>query len=235
MEALLQHLKDVYGNVYAVEVKDQLFFFRELSRKEYKQITEQVYRDDYQLEEAICEKAIVYPEEYDFQKRARAGTVKLLSTQIVTASGFAHQSQHVQMLEHYRYDMNNFDAQAETVIGLVFPNISEEEMADWTQERFMKKLARAEWVMKTIWGMPYEFGSQQPSEEDELAPEPPTIQEIGAELRQEGIDPMVALRESILSKRDHNYVNFPVIGGTKLLGNEEVLGNVRKQIQGLPK
>jgi hypothetical protein len=236
MDALLKKYKDEYGNVFAADIKDQQFIFRELTRKEYKRIVEDTYGNNYEWEEAICSTVVLYPEEYDFYLRGRAGMTKTLAEEIVAISGFSHPDQQAEMLQYYRSDMINFDSQAETVIQLVFPNTTEEEMENWTQEKLMKRLARAEWVMKEIWQMPFEFSKRNESEEDEeQETATPTIAEIGAEIREQGGDPMLTLKDSIMRKHDHNYVPFPIIGGTKLLGNEEGLKRVREQIQGLPK
>lgn len=234
MNALLREYKDRYDNVFSAEIKDQQFIFRELTRKEYKRITEDTYGNDYGLEEAICTAAVLHPEGYDFAMRGRAGTTKTLAAEIIGVSGFAYPEQQAEMLEYYRGDMVNFDSQAETVIQLVFPHTTEEEMQDWTQEKLMKRLARAEWVMKEIWQMPFEFAKRNQSKDDEPTPELPTLQEVGSEIREQGGDPMLVLKDQIVKKKDHNYVQFPIIGGTKLLENEEVLERVRKQIQGLP-
>lgn len=231
MNALLREYKDKYTNVFAADIKDQQFIFRELTRKEYKRIIEET--DGYTLEEAICTTAVLYPEAYDFSFTGGAGISKTLAIEIISMSGFTNTEQQVEMLNHYRADMGNFESQAETVIQLVFPSVTEEQMENWTQEVLMKRLARAEWIMQTMWKMDYEFARQEVSEGEEQ--EAPTLKEIGAEIREQGGDPMVIMRDSILTKQDAGYVAFPIIGGTKLLKNEEVLNNVREQIQRLSK
>lgn len=233
MDALLQAYKDQYPNVFAIDIKDQQFILRELTRKEYKRIVDRTYGNDYGLEEMICQTAVLYPEGYDFTIKGRAGFAKTLAAEVIAISGFAHPDQQVEILDYYRADMMNLDSQAETVIQLVFPGVSEEEMQDWTQEMFMRRLARAEWVMREIWGMPHTFARRDQAQEGEPEVEPPTLKEIGTEIREQGGDPMFALKDMIVKKRDAGYVQFPIIGGTKLLENEEVLGYVREQIQRL--
>lgn len=236
MDALLKQFKEQYDNVFSADIKDQQFIFRELTRKEYKSIVDDPYLDDYALEETICKTAMLYPDNYDFSTRGRAGIAKALAAEITVVSGFAHPEQQVQMLDYYRQDMASFDSQAETIIQLVFPNVTEKEMQNWTQEHLMKYLARAEWVMREIWQMPFEFARRDSNENDKTEEvEPPSIEEIGTEIRAQGGDPMLVLKDQLIQKKDYNYVQFPLIGGTKLLGNEEVLGYVRQQIQAVSK
>lgn len=230
IDELLYQLKEKYGNVYAALIGDQTFFFRELTRKEYRFLISMPYASEYELEEAICQTAVVYPEEYDFSMHGRAGIVKTLSVQILAASGFASPSQTIEMLEQHRQSMKQFESQAETLVSLVF-HIRPEEMADWTQDTFLQYVARAEWVMQNIWKMDYAFVEQKEEGEEKAQP---TLEEMAAEIREAGGDPMIELRHLIVHKKDKDYVPFPLIAGTKLLENEEVLERVREQIQGLP-
>lgn len=230
IDELLYQLKEKYGNVYAALIGDQTFFFRELTRKEYRLLTSLPYANEYELEEAICQTAVVYPEGYDFSVHGRAGVVKTLSVQILVASGFANPGQTVEMLEQHRQSMQQFESQAETLVSLVF-HIRHEEMADWTQDQFLQYVARAEWVMQNIWKLDYAFMEQKEEGEEKAQP---TLEEMAAEIREAGGDPMIELRHLIVHKKDKDYVPFPLIAGTKLLENEEVLHRVREQIQGLP-
>lgn len=234
MSSFLDHYKEIYGHVFLLEFGGLEFIFRPLTRKEYKRITEQVYEDEFQAEEVICATATLHPEGYDFAGNGLAGIVKALSQRIIEVSGYATPDQQTQMLDHYRYEMNRFDTQAETIIALVFPGTTPEEMQDWTQEKLINRLARAEWVMRTIWGMPFEFGARQEEDPDAPQEEPKTLKEMGDEIREQGGDPMMALSHLYRQKPDKNYVQFPLLGGTKLFQNEEVLTNVREQIQRLP-
>lgn len=233
MSTTLDYYKELYGNVFLMEVGGKEFVFRPLTRKEYRQLTERRYENTYESEEAICATATLHPENYDFAESGMAGIVGPLCERIIQVSGRATPEQSAEMLDYYRYTMNEFDAQAETVIALVFPGTTPEEMQDWTQEKLVSRLARAEWVMKTIWNMPFEFGAKA-EESEGPEEEPPTLREMGEEVREHGGDPMFELSHLIKTKAERNYMKFPFIGGVDLYKNEEVLENVRKQIQGLP-
>ena len=235
MSTLLDEYKERYGDVYLMDVKGREFIFRPLTRKEYQQITryneEGRYHNEYHAEEVICAVATVYPENYDFSQ-GLAGVVKPLSQRIIEVSGYADPEQTFETLNHYRHDMQRFDNQAVAVISLVFQGTREEEINEWTQQQFLRKLSQAEWIMKYVWNLPFEFTRKGQEEGPET--EPPTIKEMGDEIREQGGDPMMELSGLYRKRPDAGYVQFPIIGGTKLFQNEEVLNNVREQIQRLP-
>jgi hypothetical protein len=192
------------------------------------------FPSQYEAEEALCAAGTLYPENYPFHERGKAGVAKRLSQEILNVSAVNDSSQLQQLLNQHRHGMQEFENQAETVIRLVFPNTTDDEMQNWTVNQFMKKLAQAEFVMKDIWGMPFEFASEKEEEQDDTEERPPTMKEIGDDIREQGGDPMIVLQDRLVRKRDEGYVPFPLIGGTKLLQNEEALENVRQQLQELP-
>lgn len=225
MERLIKEFRKEYENVYGVIINEGEFIFRELTRGEYQDLTEH-FRNEYHFEESICETAILYPENYDFRQTGKAGLAKTLSAQILSLSGYAHPNQKIQMLEHYKNEMVEFDAQAETVISLVFQNVRFEEMRNWPQTKFMKYLARSEWVMRELWKIDREF---KVIEAEETAP--PTVEDLAAQVREQGGDPMFVLRHMIPPKPE--YVDFPMIAGVDLLESEEKLNHVREHLQRL--
>lgn len=121
----------------------------------------------------------------------------------------------------------SFFAQAEVYITQAFPNITFEQMHNWNMNEFMKNLARAEWALTTLRGVPPLFTLKEEEEPQEAPPEE-TLKEMGDRIRQDGLDPMTEL--SHLFKKPSKIAPFPFIGGTKLLRNEEALRHVRKQI-----
>lgn len=236
MEEMLDALKAQYGNVWIVSIGIESFVIRELRRQEYYDLISRNYKDEYEMEETICKVGTVYPIGYGFEDTGNAGVAKNLSQQIMLQSGFSDPTQQVELLNYYRGEMSVFDRQAEAVISLVFPQIDEKDMFEWTQEEFMRRVAKAEWVMREIWQMPFAFsdGSETEDEEEDIEEEP-TLEELGYKIREEGGDPMVQLKSRIIDRPDKDYVEFPFIAGPKLLENEEVLDIVREQIQRLPK
>lgn len=239
MRDLIIKLKQEYGDIFLVELKGELFIFRAITPKELEDIQFYYGANDHAMQEAICHLAVVHPEEYDFSGRGAAGVPYTLFHEIMNASNFDDAKKPTQILEENRQHIRaDFLEQAKVFISQAFTNISFEEMDEWDVEKLMKYLARAEWALKEIHQLPIEFKQKDENEDDdEDKEEPLTLSEQGEELRHEGVDPMIALQGEI--KREQNkdgkkvYVQFPMIGGTKLFKNEGVLDRVREQVQRL--
>ena len=85
---LIFELKNKYGNIYSVKIKDIILIFRELTFKEHSKILS--YRDlnDFSsadLEDIILEYTIVFPENYDTLK-IPPGNVTSLANEILDIS-----------------------------------------------------------------------------------------------------------------------------------------------------
>lgn len=211
---IIKEAKIRFGEVYLVEAEDEVFIFRLLTRKEYKEILQIADNKD-MAEEMICQMAVVYPQGLNFGRGA-AGLPSLIAPHIVNESGFGDMQKSHYYFDSYRSRMESFEMQAEAAIQAAFPQISEEDMQDWTVEKLMRTLAKAEWILKNVKGYPIEFQNQydmMSEEGEELEEEvPPTMKEIGNEIRQQGGDPMVELQEHIIKPRP--YAEFPFIAGT---------------------
>ena len=238
MEELLIELKQNHGTIFMANCNGQLFVFRQLTPKEMEEINYYYGKDEYAVQEAVCYRAVVYPEEYDFSNRGLAGVPHALFGKIMKESHFQDANTSVAVLEHHRAIVqNSFHEQAKVFISQAFNTITFEEMDTWTIEKLMNYLARAEWALREIHQLPVRF-QETKSEETEgegTAEEESTLMEVGEEMREEGIDPMIALQPQIKQERAKDgrkmYVQFPMIGGSKLLENKGVLERVRKQIQ----
>lgn len=84
--------KSMYnGEVYMTEFdEDNIFVWRPIKRKEYKDIAKLENADSFYKEERICEKAILHPEKYGFinMSTGKAGIPTLLSEMVLEKSGF---------------------------------------------------------------------------------------------------------------------------------------------------
>lgn len=204
--------KSKYGEVYAAEVEEDLYIFRLLTRREYKEILMIADTED-MVQEITCQVAVIYPSDMNFAT-GDAGLPGLLAPRIIEESGFSSQEKPQQYLEEYRYYMTTFEAQAEATIQAAFPHLTEEEIESWTVGRFMKTLAKAEWILQNIYNYPISFQTEQPDEEGEPEEEqePPTYKELGQRMREEGYDPMIEYAPYILRPRP--FAESPFVGGT---------------------
>lgn len=78
------------GEVYLTEFEEEVFLWRPIKRKEYKEIMKVQNADSYYKEERICEKCVLYPEQYNFMvmTAGKAGIPTLLAELIMEKSGF---------------------------------------------------------------------------------------------------------------------------------------------------
>jgi hypothetical protein len=91
----VEEWKQLYGQIYMTEVTDEdVFIWRVLNRREFKEIMKLENADAMYREERICEKCILWPEGYIFTKMAdgKAGVPTVLSEQVMDKSGFQAKS-----------------------------------------------------------------------------------------------------------------------------------------------
>lgn len=224
MQEIIRELKRKYKQVYATIIGEDLYIWRLLGRKEYREILEQAI-DEHDLEERIAQAAVVWPEGIDF-RQWKAGAPGILAAEIKEASGFGSPDRIYQAMEIYREQMKQFEFQAEAAIAAAFPQITFEQMENWNVDELLWHTVRAEWVIQRIHGRQVEFramteeeGEDQPQEVDKL--------EEARQMREQGIDPILSVDPKTLRPP---FDPFPLIGGTVLWQNEELIDLVRQQI-----
>lgn len=83
--------KSMYNDeVYLTEFDNEVFLWRPITRKEFKDIMKLQNADSFYREERICEKCVLFPEQYNFSAmvRGKAGIPTVLSELIMEKSGF---------------------------------------------------------------------------------------------------------------------------------------------------
>ena len=83
--------KSMYNDeVYMTEFESEVFLWRPISRKEYKDIMKLQSADTFYKEERICERCVLFPENYNFSAmvKGKAGIPSVLSELILEKSGF---------------------------------------------------------------------------------------------------------------------------------------------------
>lgn len=227
LKRIISELKSQYGRVFITEFGNHITIWRELTRREYKNIMLLAQTPD-EVERLICSTAILYPLEEELRL---AGITQQLSTQIVEVSGFGSMHQAISYYEYYKEQMNNFENQAEVIIKTAFPTISFDEMLDWTTEQFMFKLAQAEWSLKEV--LDHKIGIKINEEAIEQEENPEIIKEIAAKMRESGIDPMLAFGDAILE--DKPFLDLPLIGGSNQWKDGKILDAIQQQTQAVLK
>jgi len=226
--ALLHYYKDLYGGHKIIYVRfcDTDFIFRTLTRKEYRYILAE-NSDRMDIEDAICNTACVFPEEYDFCYCGFAGLNEYVAQHIEKYSGFIDIND---ILDEYRkfkaYD--NLDTQCMDLIKAFIPEYTYEEMETWTWTKLMQIVVRAEKVA-ALKG--FDWHVEDKSEEFNEAVSKIDIEneEYIQELIKNGIDPMFYFADNLQDLNHRTLVDFPLIGGVHW-NDEEVLDAIRQQI-----
>lgn len=96
----IAQLKQQYGKVWFILVGGQEYYYRPLSRKEYKDIysNEDMVKDRFILEQAIVQRCLVSPTfDLVLSQGSEAGLISVMSEAILAASNFMPDSQPVQL------------------------------------------------------------------------------------------------------------------------------------------
>lgn len=227
MQEIIRLLKQKHKQIYATIVGETLYIWRPLGRREYREILESA-EGEYDLEERICQAAVLWPPDLDFS-RGLAGVPGALTPEIKEQSGYGSPERAYLALDTYRAQLQHFEYLAETAIAATFPQITFEQMENWTLDELMWHTVRAEWAIKHVHGRQVEFRPGT-GEEEEEAQESPTKTEEAQMLREAGVDPIMTVDPKTLRPP---FTSFPLIAGTQW-NNEELMTLVRKQVSGLP-
>jgi hypothetical protein len=220
IERRIIEFRDTYDEVYLTAIGDADYIWRTLTKKEHREIAE-FAKDDYDAFERICQTAVLYPET-NFSTTGLAYIPEQLAPQILNESGYGELRKEQYLLTAFRNQIeNNFDEQAQIIINRAFPYITFEEMENWTKEKLLKYVSRAEWSLSFIDKKDIklmtadEIQAMQEEEGEEMEQEAPqefNLMDLANELRREGQDPMFVLRH-LYEKEKAPYFIRPLIGG----------------------
>ena len=170
------------------------FIWKEITRKEFEYIVSNT-NHEWELEEMLCSTAVVFPENFDFIN-CKAGITATLGLHIIEISGFGDISHSRAYLEHSQNKMQTFESQAEVIIKTAFPDITFNEMKNWTVRELMDYLAKAEWKLNNFNSISFALEVPDSIEEKKLTPE--EVEKAKKEMIKQGVDPMIALAEYIM-------------------------------------
>lgn len=154
---LFFELKDEYRNVFIHQIDDQIFFYRSLGRKEYKEILENEQLDDLAKEEVICSVCTLWPENFDFEN-CDAGIPTVLAKAILKNSFLDSLEERRALMNYYRMEMQDIENQITCIINEAFPQYDIEEIESWDVEKTTKYLSRAEWKLHYLRNIPFQNG-----------------------------------------------------------------------------
>lgn len=153
-DLLVRNLSSQYENIFMTNIDDYIFIYKPLSRKDYKNIMQNINTDDIEKEDEVCKATILYPENIDWDE-IDAGIPTTLFEEIMTNSFMNDKDPDsvANLIEAYREEMELLDTQMTCIISEAFPNYKLEEIEEWDMIKFCKMYSRAEWKLKNFRNM----------------------------------------------------------------------------------
>lgn len=177
---ILLRLKRDYKTLYTYQFEDEVFIYRPIGRKEYKDLFLNEKLDDASKEEVLCNICVLYPQDYDFEDCDEAGLPTALASEIIKNS-YLSEERRERVLHYFRQDMYDLDNQMTCIILEAFPNLDMETVENWDIETTCKYYSRAEWILHNLHGL--QFKEKDPNANYVGAPEEmrPQTQELDTE------------------------------------------------------
>lgn len=225
--SMLSYFKDYYSGHKVIYVRflSNEFVFRTLSKAEYKSIC-RLNDSKFDVQDAICSTACLYPEDYDFAQCGYAGINEKVANLIEELSGFTN-IQVVLNDYHRTKEINTLELQAMDLIKAFIPEYTYEEMKDWPWQKLMETTVRAEKIAEL-----HHFDWHLEDKSEEYNNDMNQIQsdnkEFIDELYKSGIDPMFYFEDEIKALSKKNVLDFPLISSGRWK-DEALLDVIRKQ------
>ena len=155
LDALIEKTFQKYNAVFFSEIDGQLYSYRPLGRKEYKDILTNENLNDWDKQDEIVKTALVYPVDFDLDE-CPAGLPEQLCNDIVEKSCLDPESM-VYLLHMNRQEAEQLGSEMACIIAEAFPSYTLDEIESWNNFKFIKIYTQAEWVLKNIRGVQFQF------------------------------------------------------------------------------
>lgn len=220
----LKQLHEGYQLIY-FQLRDHEFVFRTLNPKEHQAVLD-LTTDEDDYEDAVCQMTVLYPENYNFEHSPLAGVAPIVAPIIVSHSGFVTMDEVFDCYEEEKQKAARIEVHCMNLIKAALPEYTYEEMEEWTWQKLMKYVVRAEQVL-TIKGYEVKFKRPEFGAENEEAL---TIENKAfvSKLLEEGVDPMFYFKDQVIPPKA-DLVESPFIGGIHWQ-NEGVIDAIRTQL-----
>ena len=155
LDYLIEETFQKYSAVFFSEIDGQLYSYRPLGRKEYKDILSNENLNEWDKQDAIVKTAIIYPTNFNLDD-CPAGVPDQLCNDIIEKSCLDPESM-LYLLHMQRQEAEQLGSEMACIIAEAFPNYSLDEIESWNNFKFMKVYAQAEWVLKNIRGVQFQI------------------------------------------------------------------------------
>lgn len=150
----IDELKEKYKTVYWLHIDNDIYIYKPLGRKDYKDICEDESLDKMDKEDEVLRRCLLYPnpKEFDVDDLVAGVSNKLIET-IMKNSFMDNLEDRMAITNYYRQEMFDMQNQITCIINEAFPQFDIEEIENWGIERTAKYLSRAEWKLQNLRGM----------------------------------------------------------------------------------
>ena len=155
LDSLVDEAFKSYDAVFFSEIDGILFIYRPLGRKEYKDIMTNDNWNDFDKQDEICKTVLLHPSGFDFND-CSAGIPEQLFTEIVEKSCLDPESMFY-LLHMNRGEAEMLGSEMTCLIAEAFPAYTIDEIESWTNFKFMKVFAQAEWLLTNVRGIEFKF------------------------------------------------------------------------------
>lgn len=153
--SFIESLKEKYHTVYWTHIYNNLYIYKPLGRKDFREICENEELDDIGKEDAVVKACLLYPQ-VDLDN-IEAGIVSKLCKRMMKDSYVDSLETRAAVLDYFRSEMYDTDNQITCIINEAFPNFDIEEIENWDIERTAKYLSRAEWKLQNFRGAVFNY------------------------------------------------------------------------------
>lgn len=147
LDSLISRLTKEYDSFFFTELDDQLFIYKPINRKEYKNIL-RADVDDLEKQDQVCKTCILYPENFNIDD-CDGGIPEQLYKEIIEKSCILLEDM-ILLIEINREEMELLDNQMSCVISQAFPSYKLEEIESMDMMQFIKLFTRAEWILNNF-------------------------------------------------------------------------------------
>ena len=159
LDLLIEETFQKYDAVFFSEIDGQLFAYRPIGRKEYKDIITDESLNEWDKQDKLCETALIYPENFNFDD-CLAGVPDELSKDIIEKSCLDPESM-LYLLHMNRQEADQLGSEMACIIAEAFPSYTMDEIESWNNFKFTKLYAQAEWILKNIRGVQFQVDVAQ--------------------------------------------------------------------------
>lgn len=146
----LYEIKKKYGSAFAVNVKGQDVVFRELTFDEYDKVVEyknSESKSSADAEDLIISAAVVYPENFNFEKLP-PGLITSLAQEIIDFSGFYSAKLAKSILESKREQAKEVRSLMKAFVLATIPSYTPEQLDEMTFSQLAERVALSEKIIE---------------------------------------------------------------------------------------